>query len=163
MLHLPCIHLDRFYWQPGWREASSEEFRASVSAALDEDPRGWIVDGNYTQYFGSMVSDEATDVICKPRCSVYVSARLPFGPGSYSRDLLPPLPGLDPPLILYFPRLLYRTFLRLFRLAPPCSSGCEERASEVFFSRESIIWWYVAAHALPLSAAPRVPVVRSFP
>lgn len=40
---------------------------------------------------------------------------------------------------------MYRTFLRLFRLAPPCSVGCEERATEVFFSRESIVWWYVGA------------------
>ena len=53
----------------------------------------------------------------------------------------PSFAGLDPPLVLYFPRLVLRTFLRLFRLAPPCSSGCEERASEVFFSRASIIWW----------------------
>ncbi len=56
------------------------------------------------------------------------------------------LPGLDPPLILYFPRLVCRTFLRLFRLAPPCSLGCEETASQVFFSRESMIWWYVVMH-----------------
>ncbi|KAI1794236.1 AAA domain-containing protein [Ganoderma leucocontextum] len=119
MLNLPCIHLDRLYWQPGWREPSPEDFRSRVFAALDEDPRGWIVDGNYTRLLGSKVSDEATDVI-----------------------------WLDPPLILYFPRLVYRTFLRLFRLAPPCSTGCEERASEVFLSRESIIWWCLTHHAI---------------
>ena len=54
--------------------------------------------------------------------------------------------GLDPPLLLYFPRLVIRTFLRLFRLRPPCAPGCEERIGEVFFSKESIIWWCLSNH-----------------
>lgn len=35
--------------------------------------------------------------------------------------------GLDPPLLLYFPPLVIRTFLRLFRLRPPCAPGFEEQ------------------------------------
>ena len=35
-----------------------------VRAALDQDQRGWVVDGNYTSKLGSMVQDEATDIIC---------------------------------------------------------------------------------------------------
>ena len=54
--------------------------------------------------------------------------------------------GLDPPLILYLPRLIVRTFLRMFRLRPPCSPGCPEMVSEVFFSKESIIWWCITQH-----------------
>jgi hypothetical protein len=54
--------------------------------------------------------------------------------------------GLDPPLLLYFPRLVIRTFLRLFRLRPPCAPGCEERIGEVFFSKDSIIWWCLSNH-----------------
>ena len=54
--------------------------------------------------------------------------------------------GLDPPLILYFPRLVMRTFLRLFRLRPPCAPGCEEQFREVFFSKDSIIWWCFSQH-----------------
>ncbi len=51
--------------------------------------------------------------------------------------------GLDPPLLLYFPRLCWRTFLRLLGFVPPCTTGCEESLWDIFFSRESIIWWYV--------------------
>ena len=42
---------------------------------------------------------------------------------------------------------MIRTFLRLFRLRPPCAPGCEERIGEVFFSKEkSIIWWCISYH-----------------
>lgn len=54
--------------------------------------------------------------------------------------------GLDPPLLLYLPRLVIRTFLRLFRLHAPCAPGCKERFSEVFFSKDSIIWWCISNH-----------------
>src|SRR5882757_6318576 len=54
--------------------------------------------------------------------------------------------GLDPPLLLYFPRLVIRTFLRLFRLRPACAPGCEERFKEVFFSKKSIIWYCISRH-----------------
>lgn len=54
--------------------------------------------------------------------------------------------GLDPPLLLYLLRLILRTFMRLFRLHEPCSVGCFERPSEVFFSKESIIWWCLSQH-----------------
>ena len=53
--------------------------------------------------------------------------------------------GLDPPLVLYFPRLCWRTLLRLFRVEEQCSAGCEESARKAFFSRESIILWYVVS------------------
>ena len=54
--------------------------------------------------------------------------------------------GLDPPLLLYFPRLVIRTLLRLFGLRPPCAPGCEERFGGVFFSKDSIIWWCLSNH-----------------
>ncbi|KAI0633499.1 hypothetical protein C8Q77DRAFT_1115305 [Trametes polyzona] len=117
ILDIPFIPLDTLFWGTGWTQCPREEFRAKVRAALDGDPRGWVVDGNYTSHIGTMTYEEATDVI-----------------------------WLDPPLALYFPRLCWRTFLRLLRLAPPCSPGCEERASEVFFSRESIVWWCLTHH-----------------
>jgi hypothetical protein len=55
--------------------------------------------------------------------------------------------GLDPPFLLYFPRLVWRTFLRLLRLEPQCSPGCVERPSEVFFSKESIVLWCITNHS----------------
>ncbi|RPD78404.1 hypothetical protein L226DRAFT_531749 [Lentinus tigrinus ALCF2SS1-7] len=114
ILNLPCILLDTIYWRPGWKKSPADEFRTAVRAALDQDPRGWIVDGNFTAKLGGMVSDSATDII-----------------------------WLDPPLVLYFPRLCWRTLLRLFGAAPQCSAGCEESVREVFLSRDSILWWYV--------------------
>lgn len=35
---------------------------------------------------------------------------------------------------------------RLFRLRPPCSPGCSEMFREVFFSRDSILWWCLTHH-----------------
>ncbi|TBU48647.1 AAA domain-containing protein [Dichomitus squalens] len=119
LLDLPCIHLDQLFWKPGWRESTDEEFRERVRNAIDQSPRGWVVDGDYQRRAGKMVSEEATDVI-----------------------------WLDPPLILYFPRLLLRTTMRLFRLVPPCSPGCEEMASEAFFSRNSILCWCLSQHSV---------------
>lgn len=54
--------------------------------------------------------------------------------------------GLDPPLYVYFPRVVLRTFLRFFRLAPPSSPGCHESPMQVFFSRNSIFWWCLWDH-----------------
>ena len=54
--------------------------------------------------------------------------------------------GLDPPLLLYYPRLIIRTFLRLVGLAEPCSPGCFESFSDVFLSRDSIVWWTIRYH-----------------
>jgi len=104
-------------WQPGWVETPQEEFKAKLRAAMEEDPRGWVADGNYERRGGLMAYEESTDVV-----------------------------WLDPPLILYFPRLILRTFLRLLRIGEPCSPGCAERFSEVFFSSESIIWWCIRYH-----------------
>lgn len=56
--------------------------------------------------------------------------------------------GLDPPLLLYFPRLVWRTFLRLFRLRAPCASGCLDQPSETFCSRNSIFWWALTQHSV---------------
>ncbi|RDX55237.1 hypothetical protein OH76DRAFT_1452908 [Lentinus brumalis] len=117
ILNVRYISLDTMFWRPGWKQSPADEFRTSVRAALDQDPRGWAVDGMFFGFLGNMVPDKATDVI-----------------------------WLDPPLLLYFPRLCWRTFLRLLGFVPPCTTGCEESLWDVFFSRESIIWWTLGAH-----------------
>ncbi|KAJ7445990.1 hypothetical protein B0H11DRAFT_1746351 [Mycena galericulata] len=117
LLGVPFIPLDTLFWKPGWRQSTNEEMREKVVQALTNAPNGWVVDGNYTRRIGTIVEDQSTDVI-----------------------------WLDPPLARYLPRLILRTFLRLFRLAPPCSPGCPEMVSEVFFSKESIIWWCISQH-----------------
>ena len=69
ILNVPCILLDTIFWRPGWQRCPADEFRAAVRAALDQSPRGWVVDGNYTSKIGTMVTDAATDVICEPYVS----------------------------------------------------------------------------------------------
>jgi adenylate kinase family enzyme len=44
-LGVPHIELDALYWQPNWREAPLDVFRARVAQALTAE--SWIVDGNY--------------------------------------------------------------------------------------------------------------------
>ncbi|KAJ6532894.1 hypothetical protein DFH09DRAFT_1181821 [Mycena vulgaris] len=117
LLGVPFISLDTLFWKPGWKQSSKDELREKVLEALASAPNGWVVDGNYSARVGSIVQDSSTDVI-----------------------------WLDPPLILYLPRIIIRTVLRLLRLRAPCSPGCPEMLSEVLFSKESIIWWCITQH-----------------
>ncbi|OBZ70750.1 hypothetical protein A0H81_09312 [Grifola frondosa] len=116
ILRVPHVALDTLYWLPSWGASTSDAFRAKIRTALNQDPRGWVVDGMYTMHLGDFVAAEATDVI-----------------------------WLDPPLVQYLPRLCLRTLLRLFGLAPPCSPGCDESVRDVF-SRNGIVWWCVSQH-----------------
>ncbi|KAJ7469582.1 hypothetical protein FB451DRAFT_1255057 [Mycena latifolia] len=119
LLDVPYICLDTLFWKPGWEKETNEQFRLNVEHALADAPHGWVVDGNYSRRIGTVVEDSATDVI-----------------------------WLDPPLALYFPRLVLRTFLRMLGRAEPCSPGCPERWRDVFFSQESMILWCLTHHAL---------------
>ena len=46
-LDLPLIHLDRFYWKPGWIEPPAEEWNQMVMSLVARD--AWIMDGNYSR------------------------------------------------------------------------------------------------------------------
>ncbi|KAF8338452.1 hypothetical protein F5887DRAFT_1137453 [Amanita rubescens] len=117
ILRIPIISLDRVYWKPNWVGTPEEEFRNSVREAMDRNGRGWIVDGDYSKILGTQVSEEATDII-----------------------------WLDPPLLLYFPRLFLRSIARMFGLVAPCSPECLETVRECFFSRKSILLWCLTHH-----------------
>ncbi|KAJ7056725.1 hypothetical protein C8F01DRAFT_359277 [Mycena amicta] len=118
ILDVPYIALDELFWKPHWAKEPDEQFRANVEKALAAASNGWVVDGNYGRRIGDIVELQSTDEI-----------------------------WLDPPLLLYLPRIIVRTFARLFRLAKPCSPGCEE-TFDVFFSRENMIWWCITRHGL---------------
>ncbi|KAJ7224015.1 hypothetical protein B0H12DRAFT_1213046 [Mycena haematopus] len=119
VLGLPFISLDALCWKPGWEKSPKDEMRARLEQKLADCPNGWVVDGNYGRRIGTIVEDNSTDEI-----------------------------WLDPPLALYLPRLIWRTFLRLLRLEAPCSPGCYETISNVFFSKESIVWWCITWHRI---------------
>jgi adenylate kinase family enzyme len=45
-LDIPAVHLDRFYWTPGWVQIDRATFRERVDEAVKAD--AWVMDGNYT-------------------------------------------------------------------------------------------------------------------
>lgn len=49
-LGLPVLHLDRWFWSPGWRPSPSDRFAQAVRdlAAREE----WVMDGNYRGTLG---------------------------------------------------------------------------------------------------------------
>ncbi|OJA18213.1 hypothetical protein AZE42_06176 [Rhizopogon vesiculosus] len=114
-LNVPHIPLDALFWEPGWGQPSSDEFRERVSVAMAHYPKGWVIDGNYSS-LGTLISDHATDII-----------------------------WLDPPLWYYLPRLLWRTLLRLLKIAPTCAEGCTETWGDVL-SKEGIVWFCISNH-----------------
>ncbi|KIJ61616.1 hypothetical protein HYDPIDRAFT_96270 [Hydnomerulius pinastri MD-312] len=122
ILHVPFISLDDLYWLPGWVEKDHAEFRKDVAAALDDAEKnggGWVVDGNYGRHLRGLLEQRRTDTI-----------------------------WLDPPLLLYFPRIVWRSLLRMVWLAPDCSPGCHEGFVHTFFTRESMIYWCLKKHGV---------------
>jgi len=47
LFQLPVIHLDRYYWKPGWVAAANDEFDQQVIEFAQKDE--WIMDGNYSR------------------------------------------------------------------------------------------------------------------
>jgi len=45
ILDLPVIHLDRYFWQPGWIQTESQKWRQKVLELISGER--WIIDGNY--------------------------------------------------------------------------------------------------------------------
>jgi hypothetical protein len=133
-LRIPFISLDHIHWEPGWRSTPNDAFKSKIEAALTEAGPSWVVEGDYYEKIGNTVLEKTTDLICKSS-------------GNSNRmTTRNNCSGLDPPLLLYFPRLLLRTLMRLMGLQPSCSPGCEESASEAFFSKDSIILWCLTHH-----------------
>jgi adenylate kinase family enzyme len=58
-LKVPHIELDALHHGPNWSEPSAKEFQVRVRAAMDANPDGWVIDGNYERKLGQMVNDEA--------------------------------------------------------------------------------------------------------
>jgi adenylate kinase family enzyme len=46
VLQIEVLHLDKFYWRPGWTEMPKPEWRETVEQLLQRD--AWIMDGNYS-------------------------------------------------------------------------------------------------------------------
>jgi adenylate kinase family enzyme len=59
---VPHVELDALHHGPNWREATAEELRARVEAAL-EGLDGWVTDGNYIGKLGTWLIDQADTIV----------------------------------------------------------------------------------------------------
>ena len=57
------IELDGLHHGPNWSEPSDAEFRARVQSAMDANPGGWVIDGNYERKLDRLVTDAADLVV----------------------------------------------------------------------------------------------------
>ena len=63
---LPVLHLDRFFWKPGWVETPRDEWRQRQSELAAADR--WIADGNYGGTFDERFARADTVIIvARPR------------------------------------------------------------------------------------------------
>jgi len=137
LLGVPHIELDALHHGPNWREASAEELRACVEAALTQAADGWVVDGNYHGKLGTLVLERADTVV-----------------------------WLDPPFRIALGRVLRRTGSRIARRAE-LWNGNRETLRNALLPRESIVWWVVRTHrryrrVLPERFAAAPPELRVF-
>ncbi|ARI79049.1 P-loop NTPase family protein [Halobacillus mangrovi] len=59
-LGINVYHLDRFYWEPGWKEASVEDFTRRQQEAMNQEE--WILEGNYQSTY-RIRADKADTII----------------------------------------------------------------------------------------------------
>jgi adenylate kinase family enzyme len=67
-LNITHIELDSLYWKTGWEETPVEEFRAKISAAIENSPQGWVIDGNYHE----------THTLTLPQADTVIWLHFPF-------------------------------------------------------------------------------------
>ena len=61
-LALPFIASDHFYWEPGWKVASTEKVHQQLMEVIDRD--AWVLDGNF--------DDEREFVWCCADCIIWL-------------------------------------------------------------------------------------------
>ncbi|HSI36090.1 MAG: AAA family ATPase [Phycisphaerae bacterium] len=76
-LGLPVVHLDRYFWRPGWVMAGREAFNRDVGRLLEAD--AWVIDGNYQRNLDLRLSRADTVVyldLPRWRCLARVARRI---------------------------------------------------------------------------------------
>jgi adenylate kinase family enzyme len=61
-LAVPYVELDALNHLPGWTEASVEDFRRDVQAAIDRSD-GWVLDGSYQNKLGDLILRRANTLV----------------------------------------------------------------------------------------------------
>lgn len=60
---LPALHLDQVQFLPNWEIRPEEEKMEQVAAFLDENPKGWVIDGNYSKLSYERRNEEADRIV----------------------------------------------------------------------------------------------------
>ena len=60
---LPVLHMDTVHFLPGWVERPFEEEETIIRRFLDENEKGWVIDGNYTKTCYARRLEEADKII----------------------------------------------------------------------------------------------------
>ena len=87
-LGLPLVHLDRFYWSPGWVEPMQEKWQRIVEGLVAEP--AWVMDGNYSATFDLRMPRADTVIWLdypRTRCMWRVVLRAVKGYGGNRPDL----------------------------------------------------------------------------
>ena len=100
---LPVLHFDAIHFLPGWVETDRPYKREKVNAFLDENPEGWVMDGNYFKICAERRFAEADHIIY-----------------------------LDFPRRLCLPRVLKRWIHYRGKTRPDMGPGCEEKVDWAF-------------------------------
>ena len=58
LLNIPVVHLDTYFWLPGWQERDKNEFLQKLRQTLLEHT--WIIDGNYSQTLSMRIENADT-------------------------------------------------------------------------------------------------------
>lgn len=49
VLGIDSYHLDRYFWKPGWVQATEEDFEEKQRQIVEQD--SWVIDGNYSSTY----------------------------------------------------------------------------------------------------------------
>ena len=100
---LPVLHFDSIHFLPGWVETDRPYKREKVNAFLDENPDGWVMDGNYFKICAERRFAEADHILY-----------------------------LDFPRRVCLPRVLRRWLTYRGKTRPDMGEGCEEKVDREF-------------------------------
>ena len=115
-LDLPFVELDALHHGPNWSEPTAEEFRARVREAMEANPDGWVIDGNYEAKLGDTLIGAADTIV-----------------------------WLDLPLRLKLRRVGRRTRERI-RNDVELWNGNKETWPNALWSRDSLFAWLIRGH-----------------
>jgi adenylate kinase family enzyme len=87
-LGLPVVHLDQYYWQPGWVATDLDTFRRRVAELAAADR--WIMDGNFSHAYPERLPRADTIIwfdMPRWRCILGVVRRILLGFGRTRSDM----------------------------------------------------------------------------